>query len=273
MYSTSASTIAGYTSSTIWLNVYLEIGNRYCWRMYESSVAQNCNVTASLFWTGIAVRNLVSLFTIYGPTKFISSSKPVGAIGGNLLYCPLYSWNFKSAHKLVPLYTYLFLYNSVCHQCLSRRFLLLDNMWCTNMKAALSACEDDIFPPGAANTGGSQRTALSPEWAPSFPKLNLRASRTSLSYVTLLQCGRMFKSVCALSRTFAVARLLGLRVRIPDVCLCDCYMLSVDVSASGWSLVQRSPTECSVTECDREASIWKRLWPTRGCCPMERRLW
>ena len=28
----------------------------------------------------------------------------------------------------------------------------------------------------------------------------------------------------------------------------------VEVSASGWSLVQRSPTECGVSECDREAS-------------------
>jgi hypothetical protein len=30
----------------------------------------------------------------------------------------------------------------------------------------------------------------------------------------------------------------------------------VEVSASGWSLVQRSPTECGVSKvCDREASI------------------
>jgi hypothetical protein len=28
----------------------------------------------------------------------------------------------------------------------------------------------------------------------------------------------------------------------------------VEVSATGWSLVQRSPTECGVSECDREAS-------------------
>jgi hypothetical protein len=133
---------------------------------------------------------------------------------------------FQICYKLVPLYTDLFLYNSVCHQRLSRRFLLLDNLRCTNMKAALAACEDDIFPPGAANIGGWERTALSPEWAPSFPNLNLRASRTPRCYDTLLHCSRMFKSVCALSRAFAVARLLALRVRIPDVCLCDCCVLS-----------------------------------------------
>jgi hypothetical protein len=28
----------------------------------------------------------------------------------------------------------------------------------------------------------------------------------------------------------------------------------VEVFATGWSLVQRSPTECGVSECDREAS-------------------
>jgi hypothetical protein len=38
----------------------------------------------------------------------------------------------------------------------------------------------------------------------------------------------------------------------------------VEVSATGWSLVQRSPTECGVSECDREASIMGRPWPTRG---------
>jgi hypothetical protein len=39
----------------------------------------------------------------------------------------------------------------------------------------------------------------------------------------------------------------------------------VEVSATGWSLVQRSPTECGVSECDREASIMRRPRPQRGC--------
>ena len=38
----------------------------------------------------------------------------------------------------------------------------------------------------------------------------------------------------------------------------------VEASASTWSLVQRISTECGVTECDRETSKMKRLWPTRG---------
>jgi hypothetical protein len=38
----------------------------------------------------------------------------------------------------------------------------------------------------------------------------------------------------------------------------------VKVSSSGRSLVQRSPTECDLYECDREASIMRSPWPTRG---------
>ena len=37
----------------------------------------------------------------------------------------------------------------------------------------------------------------------------------------------------------------------------------VQVSASGCSFVQRNRTKC-----DREASIMKRPWRTRGCCAM-----
>ena len=40
----------------------------------------------------------------------------------------------------------------------------------------------------------------------------------------------------------------------------------VEVSALGSSLIQRSPTECGVPECDREASAMRRPWPNRGCC-------
>jgi hypothetical protein len=39
----------------------------------------------------------------------------------------------------------------------------------------------------------------------------------------------------------------------------------IEVFATGWSLVQRSPIECGVSECNREASIMRRPWFTRGC--------
>jgi hypothetical protein len=45
----------------------------------------------------------------------------------------------------------------------------------------------------------------------------------------------------------------------------------IQVSALGWSLVQRSPTECGVSECDREASIMMRPWPTGGCCAIRKK--
>ena len=39
----------------------------------------------------------------------------------------------------------------------------------------------------------------------------------------------------------------------------------VEVSATGWSLVQRSSTDNGVSECDRETSIMRRPWPSTGC--------
>ena len=40
----------------------------------------------------------------------------------------------------------------------------------------------------------------------------------------------------------------------------------IEVSESGQSLVQRSPTVCGVSECDHDASIMRRPLPTGGCC-------
>ena len=39
------------------------------------------------------------------------------------------------------------------------------------------------------------------------------------------------------------------------------------VSASGWSLVQRIPTEGGVSECDLESPIMRRPWPTGAIAP------
>jgi hypothetical protein len=68
-----------------------------------------------------------------------------------------------------------------------------------------------------------------------------------------------FQCQCGLRHGSAAVRLLGLRVRIPaggmDVCLLYTLCFQVDVSASGWPLVQRSRTECDMSECDREALI------------------
>ena len=37
-------------------------------------------------------------------------------------------------------------------------------------------------------------------------------------------------------------------------------------------LIQRSPTECGVPGCDREASIMRRPWPTGGCCAIKQNM-
>jgi len=45
------------------------------------------------------------------------------------------------------------------------------------------------------------------------------------------------------------------------------HCCKVEVSGSELLLVERSPTECGVPECDNEASIMI-IWPTRVCCAL-----
>jgi hypothetical protein len=49
-----------------------------------------------------------------------------------------------------------------------------------------------------------------------------------------------------------------------DVYVVSVGVVQIEVSATGQSLVQGSPTECGVSECDREVSIMRRPLPTRG---------
>ena len=50
------------------------------------------------------------------------------------------------------------------------------------------------------------------------------------------------------------------------------YNAMMEVSATGWSIVQRSLVECDVPECNREVLIMRRPWPTRGFAPWNKRL-
>jgi len=64
------------------------------------------------------------------------------------------------------------------------------------------------------------------------------------------------------------ARLLGMRVRISQgawmfVC-CECCVLSGRGLCDGLSLVQRSPTDCGVSEYDHESSMMRRAWTAGG---------
>jgi len=69
-------------------------------------------------------------------------------------------------------------------------------------------------------------------------------------------------------RGSATTCFLGLWVRIsPGTWMsfsCGCLCCLVEVSAKGWSLVQRSPTKCGVSEFDLETSTMKRPRPTRA---------
>jgi len=73
-----------------------------------------------------------------------------------------------------------------------------------------------------------------------------------------------------LRRRSAAARPLRLWVRIPlgHGCLSVVSVLccQVEVSATNWSLVQRSPTDCGASlMCDLETSWIRRPWPNGGC--------
>ena len=75
-----------------------------------------------------------------------------------------------------------------------------------------------------------------------------------------------------LRRRSAAACLLGLQVPIPPVYGCPSRVsvmwCQVEISVSGWSLIQRCPTECCGSECDDEASTMRRPWPFGDCCSM-----
>jgi len=70
------------------------------------------------------------------------------------------------------------------------------------------------------------------------------------------------------------ARLTGLRVRSLRgrgcVSLVNVVFCQAEISSSAWSVVQRSSTEFGVFECDCEAWVVRRPWPTRGCYAMEK---
>jgi hypothetical protein len=53
----------------------------------------------------------------------------------------------------------------------------------------------------------------------------------------------------------AAAHMLGMRVLIPPGAWKSVSFDQIGISATGWTLVQRSPTQCGVSECDGEDSI------------------
>jgi len=76
-----------------------------------------------------------------------------------------------------------------------------------------------------------------------------------------------------LKRAFATVRLLQWRFGIPPESWksvsCECCVLQEEFYLSGCSVIQRSPTECDVSECDREYSSRRKLGPIRCGWPMK----
>jgi hypothetical protein len=100
------------------------------------------------------------------------------------------------------------------------------------------------------------------QYAPSSCYLCLLLLLLLLS-LPILVAARSKAWVCGLSLAG-----IGFESRLRHGCLSLVSVVScqVEVPATGWSLVQRNPTECGVSECDSEASIMSRPWPTMGCC-------
>jgi hypothetical protein len=59
---------------------------------------------------------------------------------------------------------------------------------------------------------------------------------------------------------------------VMDVSLVSVVCCQIEVSARGWSLVQRSPTECGVSECHCETSTMRKRRRTRAVEPLEKKL-
>jgi hypothetical protein len=53
---------------------------------------------------------------------------------------------------------------------------------------------------------------------------------------------------------------------------CECCVLPGRGPCVELITLPKGPTDCCVCECDREASIMKRPWPTRSCCARERNI-
>jgi len=112
---------------------------------------------------------------------------------------------------------------------------------------------------------GPPTCILSPPSSSRSPEIPVH-NASHLTPKKLLVCFWVSIPVAARS---AATPLFGLKSRVPprtwtSVC-CECYVLSVICDLCLWSLVQKSPNQCGVSECNRETSIMKKPWPTTDC--------
>jgi hypothetical protein len=78
-----------------------------------------------------------------------------------------------------------------------------------------------------------------------------------------------------LRRGSTAARLLGLWVRIPPrawiLSVVSVVCCQVEVSATAYHSSRGVVPSVVCLECESEASIMRRPWPTGGCCAMEKK--
>ena len=88
--------------------------------------------------------------------------------------------------------------------------------------------------------------------------------RTWVPKASTLSVDHRNRWICLCSRTEIVGVKSGQGLRCLSVMIVVCCQ--VEVCATDWSLVQRSSTECGVSEYDSEAWTMRRPWSTAGCC-------
>ena len=156
-----------------------------------------------------------------------------------------------------------------------------------NFKCILQQTKEQLHgtysPSAASSSSGSQISCLSwnlisnnaiytnPPLHSILPSLHLQRPFIQVSPFIFI-----FAPRCRFQRRgTAAARLPGLWVRIPPgtwtSVSSECSCCQVEVSASGWSLVQINRNKCGVSERDRVASTVRRFWPTRGCGAMAKK--
>jgi len=101
-------------------------------------------------------------------------------------------------------------------------------------------------------------------WSRAISSLSKQLHSWPHFYVSYPRCVWWSQWPHSLRRGPAVARLPGFWIRIPPehgrLSLVNFVCRQTEFSALDWSLVQRSPTECGVPACQREASIMRRPW-------------
>ena len=114
------------------------------------------------------------------------------------------------------------------------------------------------------------RPGLNPQtWVPEASMLTTRPPKPSISLIrNNLACWRSPISMVTRSKAWVcgcpLARIVGSNSAQAWVSIASALCCQVEVSASGWSLVQRSRTECSVSDCDHGTSKMRGPCPTAG---------